>query len=94
MCILLAEDNAVNQTLALSLLEKVGHQMELVDDGGAAVERLEREGIDLVLMDVQMPTMDGLEATRRIWLREAETGHEPVPIVAMTAHALKGDRYG
>ena len=90
--ILLAEDNAVNQTLALRLLEKVGHQMELVADGGLAVERLERDGIDLVLMDVQMPTMDGLEATRRIRLREAETGREPVPIVAMTAHALKGDR--
>ena len=90
--ILLAEDNVVNQTLVRRLLEKEGHDVELVTDGGFAVERLEHDGVDLVLMDVQMPSMDGLEATRRIRARAAETGRDRVPIVAMTAHALKGDR--
>lgn len=91
--ILLAEDNAVNQTLARRLLEKEGHSLELVGDGAQAVERVQQDGIDLVLMDVQMPNMDGLEATQEIRKREAEAdAASRLPIVAMTAHALKGDR--
>lgn len=90
--ILLAEDNVVNQTLACRLLEKEGHSIEVVGDGGIAVQRLEDEAFDLVLMDVQILTMDGLEATGLIRTREATTEGQYIPIVAMTAHALKGDR--
>ena len=89
--ILLAEDNPVNQRLALRLLEKMGHRITLVDNGLEALERTMLGGFDLVLMDVQMPELDGLTATRRI--RQWETvngGH--VPIIAMTARAMQGDR--
>ena len=89
--ILVAEDNAVNQQIARRLLEKRGHTVVLVGDGRAAVDRLERESFDLVLMDVQMPVMDGVEATAAIRARELKTGGW-LPIVAMTAHAMKGDR--
>jgi two-component system, sensor histidine kinase and response regulator len=89
--ILVAEDNAVNQQIARRLLEKRGHTVVLVGDGRAAVDRLERESFDLVLMDVQMPVMDGVEATAAIRAREVQTGSW-LPIVAMTAHAMKGDR--
>jgi PAS domain S-box-containing protein len=89
--VLLAEDNAVNQRLAVRLLEKDGHAVQVVANGREAVAAVAREHFDVVLMDVQMPEMDGLEAARRIRAREqAEGGH--VPIIAMTAHALKGDR--
>jgi CheY-like chemotaxis protein len=89
--VLLAEDNAVNQRLAVRLLEKDGHCVKVVANGREAVAAVAQERFDVVLMDVQMPEMDGLEAARQIRAREqAECGH--VPIIAMTAHALKGDR--
>jgi signal transduction histidine kinase/HPt (histidine-containing phosphotransfer) domain-containing protein/ActR/RegA family two-component response regulator len=89
--VLLAEDNAVNQRLVARLLEKEGHAVTLAGNGREALAALEREPFDLVLMDVQMPELDGLETTRRIRRRERDTGGH-VPIVALTAHAMKGDR--
>jgi len=89
--VLLAEDNPVNQTLAMSILEKLGHKLQIVNNGREALERSQAEEFDLILMDVQMPEMDGLEATMAIRAAEASTGKH-VPIVAMTAHAMKGDR--
>ena len=89
--ILLAEDNAVNQKLATRLLEKRGHQVALAANGRQALSALEKTGFDLVLMDVQMPEMDGLEATRLLREREQGTGRHQ-PIVAMTALVMKGDR--
>jgi len=89
--ILLAEDNAVNQRLAARLLEKRGHEVVIAGNGREALRALETQSFDAVLMDVQMPEMDGFEATRAI--RAAERGTERhVPIVAMTAHAMRGDR--
>jgi PAS domain S-box-containing protein len=91
MRVLLAEDNPVNQRLAVRLLEKLGHQVTLVDSGLAVLERAGRGGFDVILMDVQMPGLDGLAATRQIRLRElGQGGH--VPIIAMTARAMAGDR--
>jgi PAS domain S-box-containing protein len=89
--VLLAEDNAVNQTLAARLLEKQGHSVVVVGTGRAALEALDEQEFDLVLMDVQMPDMDGLEATAAIREREKGNGIH-VPIIAMTAHAMTGDR--
>jgi CheY-like chemotaxis protein len=89
--ILLADDNAVNQLLTSRLLERQGHQVVVCRNGREALERLDQEHVDLVLMDVQMPEMDGFEATAAIRTKEATTGAH-VPILAMTAHALKGDR--
>jgi CheY-like chemotaxis protein/HPt (histidine-containing phosphotransfer) domain-containing protein len=89
--VLLAEDNPVNQTLAMRILEKLGHKVKIVNNGREAVGRSQAEEFDLILMDVQMPEMDGLEATIAIRDAEAGTGKH-VPIVAMTAHAMKGDR--
>jgi CheY-like chemotaxis protein len=88
--VLVAEDNPVNQRLAVRLLEKQGHTTVVVGDGRLAVEAFEREGFDLVLMDVQMPELDGFAATVAIRARERTTGGH-TPIVAMTAHAMKGD---
>jgi signal transduction histidine kinase/DNA-binding response OmpR family regulator/ligand-binding sensor domain-containing protein len=88
--VLLAEDNAVNQKLAIRLLEKQGHSVTLAKDGREAVEAVEKGEFDVVLMDVQMPNMSGLEATAAIRALERATGKR-VPIVAMTAHAMKGD---
>ena len=89
--ILLAEDNQVNQKLARRLLEKVGHQVIVAGDGTEVLDVLDREAVDVVLMDMQMPLMDGLQATRAIRTRErAGGGH--LPIVALTANALSGDR--
>ncbi len=88
--ILLAEDNAVNQTLAVRLLEKRGHCVKTAENGRDALAAFSREEFDLVLMDVQMPGMNGFEATAAIRAQERATGAH-VPIVAMTAHALKGD---
>jgi two-component system sensor histidine kinase/response regulator len=89
--ILLAEDNSVNQVLAVRLLEKWGHRVTVASDGRQAVAALERQQFDLVLMDVQMPEMDGFEATAVIREREKTTGSH-VPIIAMTAHTMKGDQ--
>jgi two-component system sensor histidine kinase/response regulator len=89
--ILLAEDNRVNQTLAARLLEKRGHAVTIVEDGKAALAALEADSFDLVLMDVQMPEMDGFEATAAIRERERSAGGH-IPIIAMTAHALVGDQ--
>jgi CheY-like chemotaxis protein len=88
--ILLAEDNAVNQKLALRLLEKLGYRADVAGNGIEALDALERQRYDLLLSDVQMPEMDGLEATRRIIERWPE-GERPW-IVAMTAEAMSGDR--
>ena len=89
--ILLAEDNPVNQRLAVRILEKWGHSLAVAGNGRKAVEVWEKERFDLVLMDVQMPEMSGLEATAAIREREKESGRR-TPIVAMTAHAMEGDR--
>ena len=89
--ILLVEDNPINRRLAQHVLEKQGHRILAVDNGAAALEMLERRHFDLVLMDVQMPRMDGIETTAAIRNREKTTG-EHIPIVALTAHAMVGDR--
>ncbi|MFI4876135.1 MAG: response regulator [Blastopirellula sp. JB062] len=89
--ILLAEDNLVNQKLAVLLLEKRGHLATVVNDGKQAVESWSQGEFDLILMDVQMPVLDGMAATTEIRRRETSTGNR-IPIIAMTAHAMKGDR--
>jgi len=89
--ILLAEDNAVNQTLAVRLLEKRGYVVSVAGDGHTAVAALEKDAFDLVLMDIQMPGMDGFETTSLIRKKEEGTSRH-IPIIAMTAHALKGDQ--
>jgi CheY-like chemotaxis protein/HPt (histidine-containing phosphotransfer) domain-containing protein len=88
--ILVAEDNEVNQKVAVRILEKAGYRVEVADNGREAVEACERSRYAAVLMDGQMPGLDGFEATRRI--REAEGEARHTPIIAMTASAMKGDR--
>ena len=99
--LLLAEDNEVNQKLALAILKKQGHSVVVARNGREAVEAVEREAFDAVLMDVQMPEMSGLEAARAI--RQLESAGQlaavrecyptqGLPIIAMTAHAMTGDR--
>jgi len=89
--VLLAEDNAVNQRLATRLLEKRGHRVAVAGNGQEALDALENEKFDLVFMDVQMPEMDGLEATAAIREKEKKSGLHQA-IIALTAHAMKGDR--
>jgi two-component system sensor histidine kinase/response regulator len=89
--ILLAEDNVTNQKLAVALLKKQGNDITVAGDGRQAVEHFERENFDLVLMDMQMPELDGLEATAAIRKLEQRTGTH-VPIIAVTANAMIGDR--
>ena len=89
--ILLAEDNLVNQRLAARLLEKRGHTVVVAGNGREALKAFENEGFDLLLMDLQMPEMDGFEATVAIRKKEKDSGNH-LPIVALTAHAMKGDR--
>jgi len=91
LAVLLAEDNTVNQKLATRLLEKMGHRVTLAANGVEAVRAHAAGRFDLILMDVQMPEMNGFEATARIREHEKATG-EHVPIVALTAHAIRGDR--
>jgi len=89
--VLLAEDNVVNRRLAVRLLEKRGHRVVVAGNGREALDALEKEKFDVVFMDVQMPEMDGLEATAAIREKEKSSGlHQP--IIALTAHAMKGDR--
>jgi CheY-like chemotaxis protein/HPt (histidine-containing phosphotransfer) domain-containing protein len=89
--ILLAEDNPVNQMVALRALTKEGHQVELAENGRMVLERLQHETFDVVLMDVQMPDMDGLQVAAAIRAQERGTPRH-LPIIALTAHAMKGDR--
>ncbi len=89
--VLLVEDNRVNQAVAMQMLEKMGHSITIANTGAEALSQLAAGSFDLVFMDVQMPVMDGIEATRRIRNQELNTGAH-VPIIAMTAHAMKGDR--
>jgi PAS domain S-box-containing protein len=89
--LLVAEDNSVNQKFMNYLLRKLGHEPVLAANGREALEALARAPFDAVLMDVQMPELDGLEATRRLRAAEAGTGRH-LPVLAMTAHAMKGDR--
>ncbi len=89
--ILLVEDNPTNQRVTQRLLEKLGHQVVVVGDGLQALEAIDATMFDLVLMDVQMPVMDGFAATARIREREATHGVR-IPVVAMTANVMKGDR--
>ena len=88
--ILVADDNTVNQKLAQRLLEKHGHQVLVAMNGKEVLDCIGREPVDVVLMDVQMPEMDGYAATRAVRAQEAAGTH--LPIIAMTARALKGDR--
>ena len=90
--ILLAEDHPVNQKVAQIMLTKSGHTVEVAADGAQAVEAARRGGFDLILMDMQMPVLDGLEATRRIRAEEAEQKRPRVTIIAMTANARDEDR--
>jgi len=89
--VLLAEDNAINQMVARKMLERAGHAVECATDGAMALARYQSSQYDLILMDVQMPKMDGCEAARRLRALEKERGGHVI-IVALTAHALKGDR--
>jgi two-component system sensor histidine kinase/response regulator len=89
--ILVAEDNPVNQLLVTRLLEKRGHSVKLVGNGKLALEAMEEASFNLVLMDVQMPEMDGIEATRALRERETSSGTH-LPVIGVTAHAMKGDR--
>jgi signal transduction histidine kinase/DNA-binding response OmpR family regulator len=90
--VLLAEDNIVNQRVAVGLLKRRGHHVTVVENGQEAVDAVEREQFDIVLMDLQMPVMGGLDATKVIRERERHAGRNRVRIVAMTAHAMSGDR--
>lgn len=89
--VLLTEDNPVNQLTATTMLKKLGHQVDVANNGLEALEQLAGNDYDVVFMDVQMPEMDGMTATARI--REDEkTSGKHIPIIAMTAHAMQGDR--
>lgn len=90
--ILLAEDNITNQQVALGILKKLGLRADVVANGAEALKALEQIPYDLVLMDVQMPEMDGLEATRQIRDPESAVQNHTIPVIAMTAHAMAKDR--
>jgi CheY-like chemotaxis protein len=89
MHILLAEDNIINQKVALHILGKAGYKVQAVGDGKQVLESLALGDYDLILMDIQMPVMDGYEATRAI--RGARAAYSRIPIIALTANAIKGD---
>jgi CheY-like chemotaxis protein len=88
--VLVAEDNRVNQALARRLLEKQGHTVTIASDGREAIKAFETNAFDVILMDIQMPEVDGFEATQTI--RERETNNQRIPIIAVTASAMSGDR--
>jgi signal transduction histidine kinase/CheY-like chemotaxis protein len=90
--ILLAEDNKINQKLAVKILEKQGYRIDIVENGNEAIKALGKTGYDLVLMDLQMPELGGLEATRTIRSQLSQVKNHQVPIIAMTAHAMKEDK--
>ncbi len=89
--ILLAEDNRTNQLVAVGILQKMGHRVVVAENGKRALEILESSAFDAILMDVQMPEMDGFEATAAIRRKQSRIGIY-TPIIAMTAHAMEGDR--
>ncbi|MBD3222926.1 response regulator, partial [bacterium] len=91
LTVLVAEDNPVNQKVIRMQLDRLGHRTVMADDGRQAVERVQQGGIDIVLMDVQMPVMDGLQATRAVRALEQQTGRPRLPIVALTARAMRED---
>ena len=91
--VLLVEDHPVNQRVAEAMLTRSGHRVSIAENGLKAVERMAEGGFDLVLMDMQMPLMGGVEATRLIREMERELGRPAVPIFAMTANALEDDRH-
>jgi CheY-like chemotaxis protein len=88
--VLLAEDNIVNQKVALRMLEKLGCAVDVASDGGAAVKAWEESEYDAIFMDCQMPVLDGYEATRAIRAAELKSGRKRTPVIALTAHAMKG----
>lgn len=90
--VLLVEDNEVNRLVARRMLEHLGLDVATAGDGASALARAGEERFDCILMDVQMPVMDGLEATRALRRRERENGRDPVPIVALTANAMFEER--
>ncbi|WP_260514651.1 response regulator [Serratia fonticola] len=90
--LLVAEDNLINQQLATNFIRKLGHTSEVVGNGKLALQKLERGQYDVVLMDLQMPEMDGIEAVQHIRTQEKQQPGKHQPIIAMTAHAMKGDR--
>jgi len=90
--VLVVEDNVINRKLAVVMLEKIGCRVSVADDGQQALAQIEHEKFDLILMDCQMPVMDGLEATRQIRKNEKAAGHGHIPIVALTAHAMENER--
>ena len=92
LTVLVAEDNLVNQRLVVALLEKVGHKVVIANNGRQAIDNFKSQHFDLVLMDVQMPEVDGFEATYEIRKHQSERGNHRVPIVAVTAHASASDR--
>jgi CheY-like chemotaxis protein len=87
---LVAEDNRVNQLVVTRLMEKQGHMVTVAASGREAIAALNRDNFDVILMDIHMPEVDGLQATRMIRAREQYTGHH-IPIIAVTAFAMKGD---
>ena len=89
--VLLCEDNLVNQKLAAGIFKRLGHSVDITNNGREALDRIAQNPYDIVIMDLQMPVMGGLEATQLLRERESVTGGH-LPVVAMTAHALKGDR--
>jgi two-component system sensor kinase len=89
--ILLAEDGEINQLVACGLVESLGHHVQVANDGHEVLQAMQGNSFDIILMDVMMPGMDGLEATAAIRKQEQTTGRH-IPIIAMTAHALVGDR--